>query len=119
MFNRDLLAIERAPNGKPWFTDIREYIEHQTYPKHATENDKKTIRRLAMQFVARGCDSPSWGKSHPLSLKGPLGHLTSSQGSRMYGIGPPILSPLKSFMDFESGIELWLIRRYITMHSRA
>jgi hypothetical protein len=65
MFNSDLLAIERAPNGKPWFTDIREYIEHQTYPKHATENDKKTIRRLAMQFVARGCDSPSWGKSFP------------------------------------------------------
>lgn len=37
----------------------------------------------------------------------------------MYGIGPPIFSPLKSFMDFESGIELWLIRRYITIHSRA
>ena len=35
----------------------------------------------------------------------------------MYGIGPPIFSPLKSFMDFESGIELWLIRRYITIHS--
>lgn len=37
----------------------------------------------------------------------------------MYGIGPHILSPLKSFMDPESGIELWLIRRYITIHSRA
>lgn len=36
----------------------------------------------------------------------------------MYGIGPLfILSPLKSFMDFESGIEQWLIRRYITIHS--
>ncbi|KAI8011594.1 hypothetical protein LOK49_LG06G03426 [Camellia lanceoleosa] len=30
---------------------------------------------------------------------------------------PPIFSPLKSFMDFESGIEQWLIRRYITIHS--
>ena len=29
----------------------------------------------------------------------------------MYGIGPPISSPLKSFMDFESGIEQWLIGR--------
>lgn len=35
----------------------------------------------------------------------------------MYGIGLPIFSPLKSFIDFESGIELWLIRRYITIHS--
>lgn len=35
----------------------------------------------------------------------------------MYGVGPPIFSPLKSFIDFESGIEQWLIRRYITIHS--
>jgi len=32
----------------------------------------------------------------------------------MYGIGPLFN---KSFMDFESGIEQWLIRRYITIHS--
>ena len=35
----------------------------------------------------------------------------------MYGVGPPIFSPLKSFIDFESGIGQWLIRRYITIHS--
>ena len=35
----------------------------------------------------------------------------------MYGVGPPIFSPLKSFINFESGIEQWLIRRYITIHS--
>jgi len=35
----------------------------------------------------------------------------------MYGIGLPIFSPNKSLIDFESGIELWLIRRYITIHS--
>lgn len=57
MFKSDILAIERAPEGKPWFTDIREYIEHQTYPEHATENNKKTIRRLAMQFVVCGAIS--------------------------------------------------------------
>lgn len=35
----------------------------------------------------------------------------------MYGVGPLFFSPLKSFIDFESGIEQWLIRRYITIHS--
>lgn len=29
----------------------------------------------------------------------------------------PFFSPLKSFLDCESGIEQWLIRRYITIHS--
>lgn len=41
MFNSDIWAIERAPDGKPWVTDIREYIEHQTYPEH----ERKMIRR--------------------------------------------------------------------------
>ncbi|GKC82663.1 putative ribonuclease H-like domain-containing protein [Tanacetum coccineum] len=36
--------------------------------------------------------------------------------SELRFLGPPILSPLKSFMDFKSGIELLLIRRYITIH---
>lgn len=41
IFNSDIWAIERAPDGKPWVTDIREYIEDQTYPEH----ERKMIRR--------------------------------------------------------------------------
>ena len=47
-------SIEKENDGLPWYYDILCYIKDQQYPKQATENDKRTIRRLAMGFVLDG-----------------------------------------------------------------
>jgi hypothetical protein len=49
----EILDIEEEPDHKPWYHDILTYVKSQEYPPHATENDKKTIRRLAMGFCLR------------------------------------------------------------------
>lgn len=41
---------EEELDGKPWYHDIRVLIKERKYPVGATDNDKKTIRRLSMQF---------------------------------------------------------------------
>ncbi|XP_057978967.1 uncharacterized protein LOC131165291 [Malania oleifera] len=41
-------------DGKPWFYDIKTYLQKQEYPKGASSNDRKTIRRLAMGFFLEG-----------------------------------------------------------------
>ena len=38
--------IEEEIGGKSWYYDIRRYIKDQQYSKHASENDKRTLRRL-------------------------------------------------------------------------
>ena len=38
-------------NGNPWYHDILKYIKDQQYPKSVNENDKRTLRRLAMGFL--------------------------------------------------------------------
>ncbi|XP_057981255.1 uncharacterized protein LOC131166696 [Malania oleifera] len=43
------IMIEEA-DGKPWFHDIKTYIHWKEYPIGASNNDRKTIRRLAMGF---------------------------------------------------------------------
>ncbi|XP_058099813.1 uncharacterized protein LOC131244184 [Magnolia sinica] len=48
------LQIDEAEpplNDQPWYTDIKEYLEHQKYPKGATLTDRRIIQRLAAQFV--------------------------------------------------------------------
>nr|KYP34453.1 hypothetical protein KK1_044583 [Cajanus cajan] len=47
-------AIEEEPDGKPWFYDIKCYLKDREYPPGASENDKKTLRRLAMSFFLDG-----------------------------------------------------------------
>ncbi|RDX82477.1 hypothetical protein CR513_36716, partial [Mucuna pruriens] len=34
-------------DAKPWYYDIKGYLEKGVYPKGVTENDKRTLRRLA------------------------------------------------------------------------
>ena len=43
--------IEDEVDGKPWYYDIRCYIKDQQYPQHASENDKRILRRLAANFL--------------------------------------------------------------------
>ncbi|KAL0546892.1 hypothetical protein IC582_016810 [Cucumis melo] len=41
-------------DNKPWYFDIKEYIKCREYPYEALENEKRTIRRLAMNFFLSG-----------------------------------------------------------------
>ncbi|XP_052479495.1 uncharacterized protein LOC128034714 [Gossypium raimondii] len=47
-------SIKEESDGRPWFHDILEYIKNQRYPEQANENDKRTIRKLAVGFVLDG-----------------------------------------------------------------
>lgn len=46
--------LEGEPDGKPWYHDIQQYIEKKEYPLGASENDKRTIRRLSGAFFLNG-----------------------------------------------------------------
>ncbi|XP_065860901.1 uncharacterized protein [Euphorbia lathyris] len=45
--------IEQKADGKPWYHDIKNYIQEQIYPQGATSNDKRAIR-LATSFFLSG-----------------------------------------------------------------
>ena len=47
-------AVEEEPDGKPWFHDIKLFLQKKEYPKGANEKDRKTLRRLAMNFFLNG-----------------------------------------------------------------
>ncbi|KAA3466637.1 RNA-directed DNA polymerase (Reverse transcriptase), Ribonuclease H [Gossypium australe] len=38
----------------PWYHDILQYVKNCEYPNQATENDKRTLRRLACNYVLDG-----------------------------------------------------------------
>ena len=46
--------VEDEVNGKPWYYDIWCYIKNQQYLKHASENDKRILRRLVAGFLLDG-----------------------------------------------------------------
>ena len=46
--------IQEEPDGNPWYHDILRYVKNQQYPDLANENDKRTLRRLAMGFFLDG-----------------------------------------------------------------
>ncbi|KAK4723925.1 hypothetical protein R3W88_026704 [Solanum pinnatisectum] len=46
--------VEAEPDGLPWYFDIKKYLETETYPENATFNQKKSIRRMALNFFASG-----------------------------------------------------------------
>ena len=46
--------IEDEVDKKPCYYDIRRYIKDQQYPEHASENDKRILRRLATCFLLDG-----------------------------------------------------------------
>ncbi|XP_039057119.1 uncharacterized protein LOC120200313 [Hibiscus syriacus] len=45
---------EDEEDGFPWYYDILQYVKYRTYPTEATENDKRTLRRLTMGYVLDG-----------------------------------------------------------------
>ncbi|XP_039034837.1 uncharacterized protein LOC120171119 [Hibiscus syriacus] len=47
-------SIEEDDNGNLCYYDILQYIRYQRYPEQATENDKRTIRRMVAGYVLDG-----------------------------------------------------------------
>ena len=48
------LAIEDKPDDLPWYYDIKRFLQNQEYPAGSTQTDKRTLRRLALQFFLNG-----------------------------------------------------------------
>ncbi|WRX22816.1 Integrase [Theobroma cacao] len=47
-------SVEEEIDEKSWYHDIVHFLKFQQYPDQSSENDKKTIRRLAMNFFLDG-----------------------------------------------------------------
>ncbi|KAG8480862.1 hypothetical protein CXB51_025482 [Gossypium anomalum] len=45
---------EEEKDDNPWYQDILQYVRDRKYPEQATENDKRTLRRLACDYVLDG-----------------------------------------------------------------
>jgi len=47
-------SVEGEIDGKPWYYDIKNFVQNQEYPVGALKMDKRTLRRLAMDFYLDG-----------------------------------------------------------------
>ncbi|XP_017629203.1 uncharacterized protein LOC108472206 [Gossypium arboreum] len=45
---------EEEKDDHPWYQDILRYVKNREYPEQATENDKRTLRRLACLYILDG-----------------------------------------------------------------
>ncbi|KAA3481785.1 hypothetical protein EPI10_022123 [Gossypium australe] len=45
---------EEEKDDHPWYNDILRYVKNHEYPNQATENDKRTLRRLANNYILDG-----------------------------------------------------------------
>ncbi|KAA3478347.1 RNA-directed DNA polymerase (Reverse transcriptase), Ribonuclease H [Gossypium australe] len=45
---------EEERDSHPWYHDVLRYVKDREYPDQATENDKRTLRRLANDYVLDG-----------------------------------------------------------------
>ena len=49
-----VFATKAVINDKPWFHDIKRFLQTQEYPLGASHKDKKTLRRLSGNFFLNG-----------------------------------------------------------------
>ncbi|XP_070049346.1 uncharacterized protein [Nicotiana tomentosiformis] len=47
-------AVEIEPDVQPWYHDIKKFLKIKEYPEQASEDQKRTIRRLANSFFLSG-----------------------------------------------------------------
>jgi hypothetical protein len=47
-------SIEEETDNEPWYTNIKRFIQHQEYPSRASNIDKRTLRRMAMEYYIDG-----------------------------------------------------------------
>ncbi|XP_016743186.1 uncharacterized protein [Gossypium hirsutum] len=45
---------EEEKDDHPWYQSILQYVKNRRYPDQATENDKRTLRRIAIGYVLDG-----------------------------------------------------------------
>jgi len=58
--------VEEERDGKPWYFDIKHFVESKEYPPGASDNDKRTLRRLAAGFFMSG--SILYKRNHNMTL---------------------------------------------------
>ncbi|XP_012468743.1 uncharacterized protein LOC105786814 [Gossypium raimondii] len=55
---------EEGKDDHPWHQSILQYVKNWEYPSQATENDKRTLRRIAIEYVLDGeLDEAEWVQS--------------------------------------------------------
>ncbi|KAG8501727.1 hypothetical protein CXB51_003885 [Gossypium anomalum] len=45
---------EEEKDNNPWYLDILRYVKDRKYPEQATENDKRTLKRLVYYYILDG-----------------------------------------------------------------
>jgi hypothetical protein len=52
---REVYVLDDEINdGKPWYYDICNFVEDETYPEGADRKDRKALRLLATQYILCG-----------------------------------------------------------------
>ena len=46
--------VEAEPDGLPWYFDIKKYLDTESYHEDATSNEKKSIRRMDLNYFQSG-----------------------------------------------------------------
>jgi hypothetical protein len=44
------MNVKAEADNKPWYYDIKHFVQNREYPQQATENEKKYIKKMAFQF---------------------------------------------------------------------
>uniref|UniRef100_A0A2N9H3M1 Uncharacterized protein n=1 Tax=Fagus sylvatica TaxID=28930 RepID=A0A2N9H3M1_FAGSY len=70
----ECMNVEAEIDDKPWYYDIKRFIQDREYPSRATENEKKYIRRMAFQFFLERRDSVQTELMTPPSCDASNGH---------------------------------------------
>ena len=76
-------SVEREIDENPWYYDIKNFIQNQTYPMGASKINKKTLRRLAMDFYLDG--KILYKKSSDRTLLRCLDDVEAKGGKEIYG----------------------------------
>jgi ribonuclease HI len=50
----ECMYVEAEVDNKPWYYDIKHFVQDKEYPPQVTENEKKYIRRMVSQFFLSG-----------------------------------------------------------------
>ncbi|XP_016709061.1 uncharacterized protein [Gossypium hirsutum] len=63
---------EEEKDDYPWYHNILRYVKNREYPDQATENDKRTLRRLASNYVLDGEILYKRRKDQGIDVIGPI-----------------------------------------------
>jgi len=58
--------VEEERDSKPWYFDIKRFVESKEYPLKASDNDKRTLSKLVTGFFVSG--SILYKRNHDMVL---------------------------------------------------